>query len=136
MCDPAVRRRSARTADKSKPPSTASTPSRAAPATAEEAAVATAPIDAPEEKKPLESGSNARTKRADLSIEIPANDARAVVKNDAADAGAGETRRPEAAATNDTQGGGDGRGTKRTRSASLSEPVSGGRSTRSRRGGE
>ena len=108
----------------------------AAPATAEEVAVATAPIDAPEEKKPLESGSNARTKRADLSIEIPANDARAVVKNDAADAGAGETRRPEAAATNDTQGGGDGRGTKRTRSASLSEPVSGGRSTRSRRGGE
>ena len=109
----------------------------AAPATAEEAAVATAPIDAPEEKKPLESGSNARTKRADLSIEIPANDARAVVKNDAADAQVpGETRRAEAAATNDTQGGGDGRGTKRTRSASLSEPVSGGRSTRSRRGGE
>jgi hypothetical protein len=88
------------------------------------------------EKKPLESGSNARTKRADLSIEIPANDANAVIKNDAADAGAGETRRAEAAATNDTQGGGDGRGTKRTRSASLSEPVSGGRSTRSRRGGE
>ena len=100
----------------------------AAPATAEEAAVDAAPVDAREEKKPLP-GSN-RPKRADLSIEIPADD------RTAATAGAGETRRAEAAATTDIHGGGDGRGTKRTRSASLSEPVSGGRSTRSRRGGE
>jgi len=104
----------------------------AAPATAEEAAVDAAPVDAPEEKKPLP-GSN-RPKRADLSIEIPADDRTAA--GTAATAGAGETRRAEAAATTDVHGGGDGRGTKRTRSASLSEPVSGGRSTRSRRGGE
>lgn len=100
----------------------------AAPATAEEAAVDAAPVDAPEEKKPLPDSN--RPKRADLSIEIPADD------RTAATAGAGETRRAEAAATTDIHGGGDGRGTKRTRSASLSEPVSGGRSTRSRRGGE
>ena len=67
---------------------------------------------------------------ANLSIEIPPNALkgeaiRGVLPSDAEDGG-GDERAPSAAAA----------GTKRTRSASLSEPVSGGRSTRSRRGGE
>ena len=102
----------------------------AAPATVEEAA----------ETKPgfvpvSNSGDGAAERRperrpANLSIEIPPNALkgeaiRGVLPRDAEDGGDDE-RAPSAAAA----------GTKRTRSASLSEPVSGGRSTRSRRGGE
>ena len=102
----------------------------AAPATVEEAA----------ETKPgfvpvSNSGDGAAERRperrpANLSIEIPPNALkgeaiRGVLPSDAEDGG-GDERAPSAAAA----------GTKRTRSASLSEPVSGGRSTRSRRGGE
>ena len=102
----------------------------AAPATVEEAA----------ETKPgfvpvSNSGDGAAERRperrpAHLSIEIPPNALkgeaiRGVLPSDAEDGG-GDERAPSAAAA----------GTKRTRSASLSEPVSGGRSTRSRRGGE
>ena len=70
--------------------------------------------------------------RADLSIEIPARGGAGSEKNASArrDAeendAAGDEKAPSVAAA----------GAKRTRSASLSEPVSGGRSTRSRRGGE
>jgi hypothetical protein len=102
----------------------------AAPATAEEAAE-TKPGSLPV-SNPGGGAAERRPERrpAHLSIEIPPNALkgeaiRGVLPRDAEDGG-GDERAPSAAAA----------GTKRTRSASLSEPVSGGRSTRSRRGGE
>jgi len=103
----------------------------AAPATAEEAAE-TKPGSLPV-SNPGGGAAERRPERrpANLSIEIPPNALkgeaiRGVLPPVLAEDGGGDERAPSAAAA----------GTKRTRSASLSEPVSGGRSTRSRRGGE
>ena len=105
----------------------------AAPATAEEAAEEAAAETRVPGSKPDGGADEKRPRvRADLSIEIPARGGAGSEKNASArrDAeendAAGDEKAPSVAAA----------GAKRTRSASLSEPVSGGRSTRSRRGGE